>query len=104
MRRSLRRTKTEKRATGKRTVWDYILPNRVYFPPSLYERIRGIASKLADVADDFLGASGGRNTDLSHPMNFIWSKAFDTVERDVNPLFVEMVRDVQKLLGVQELS
>jgi len=40
-------------AEANRAFWDHFLPKRIYVPPKLYERIREVANKLADIANDF---------------------------------------------------
>ncbi len=78
-------------AEANREFWDYFLPNRIYVPPQLYERIRAVANKLADIAKDFdrglrreaRGVAADKEEDN-------WTKAFNAVQDEASPLFTAL--------------
>ena len=86
---------------ANRQFWDSFLLNRVYVPPQLYGRIHSLATKLTGITnemtyalqDEQRGHVGGEDG---------WLKAYHAVEKEVDPVFREIVQDVQKRLGVED--
>jgi hypothetical protein len=83
--------------------WNYFLPNRIYIPPKLYERVRELANKLVGIANDFgRGLRREARGAESDETEDHWSKAFNAIEKEASPLFTALVRDVQSRLGVED--
>ncbi len=92
-------------AQVNREFWDYFLPNRIYVPPKLFERIRAVADKLADVSNEFgRGLRREAKGMISHEEEDHWTKAFTAIQDEANPLFKALVRDVQHRLGVEDFE
>ena len=81
--------------------WESLLPNRVYVPPKLYGRVQSIARKLGDIADEMTHALE-RDRRGTSGCDDGWLEAYHAVEKEVSPLFKEIVQEVQKRLGVED--
>lgn len=90
---------------ANRAFWDYFLLNRVYVPPSLFQRVRQLADKLTKISNEFTRGLRRekrgivRDDDEDH-----WSEALKAIEQEATPLFTAIVREVQERLGVHDES
>lgn len=95
--------KLEAASEANRAFWDYSLLNRVYVPPSLFQRVRQLADKLTKITNEFTRGLRReergvvRDDDKDH-----WSEALKAIEQEATPLFTAIVREVQERLGVHD--
>jgi len=95
--------KLEAASKANRAFWDYFLVNRVYLPPTLFQRVRQLADKLTQITNEFTRGLRReekgfvREDDGDH-----WSEALNAVEKEATPLFTAIVREVQERLGVHD--
>lgn len=79
--------------------WEYFLPNRIYVPPKLYQEIRKVANKLADITKDFSSGLRREEKGIGDLEEDYWGKAFRAVQDEASPLFTTLVHEFQKRLG-----
>ncbi len=83
--------------------WDSFLLNRVYVPPHLYSRVHSLATKLTGIANDMTYALQDERQGRVAGKDG-WLEAYHAVEKEVDPVFKEIVQDVQKRLGVEDVG
>ena len=70
-------------------------------PPQLYGRAHSVANRLTDIANDMTHTL--KMEELGKPAaEDGWLKAYHAVEEEVDPLFKEIVQEVQKRLGIED--
>ncbi len=89
---------------ANREFWDYFLPNRLYVPPRLFKRIRTVADGLANVVGDFTRGREREEQGRRLPEEDYWMKAYETFEKEVTPLFTDLVANFQRRLGIDDLD
>jgi hypothetical protein len=81
---------------------DFLFPKRLYIPKKLFVRIRDCGYKLADITSAFARGQKREEDGIDTEGPDHWMEAFDAVEKEVNPLFSDLVADFQKRIGVED--
>lgn len=89
---------------ANREFWDYFLPNRLYVPQRLFKRIRTVADGLANVVGDFTRGRVREEQGRRLPEEDYWEKAYETFEKEVTPLFTDLVAEFQRRLGIKDFD
>ncbi len=89
---------------ANREFWDYFLPNRLYVTPTLFKRIRAVADGLDKVVGIFARGRVREEQGRRLPDEDYWMNAYSTFEKDVTPLFTDLVLEFQRRLGISDLE
>ncbi|MEX2170769.1 MAG: hypothetical protein WD851_15740 [Pirellulales bacterium] len=85
--------------------WDYLIANRLYVPPDLYQRIRRVGDLLVDLVREFQRGQYKDEMGIQQAKQGedYWTKCINSVDNEISPLFTAMVAEVQSLLGIPEM-
>lgn len=81
----------------------YYFRNRCYIPPTLDLHIKKVAGDLADIASGF--ARGMKHEADGRKLKGVkdyWWKAFQTADKEAQPMFSIMLKAIRKRLGVED--
>ena len=82
--------------------WEIFNPNRLYIPPTLYEKTKIFANELTDIANAFTTGYTKEKKGLDVDSTF-WMDGYNKIRAEQDPIFSSLVKEFQRRLGVYDL-